>query len=49
MLLSFQSLTDDVMRQMEREKLLQSKYATLQEEIKTVNEVHTSSIQWMNV
>lgn len=30
---SFQSLTEDVMRQMEREKQLQTRYSELQEEL----------------
>lgn len=33
------------MRQMEREKLLQSKYANLQEEVNTLDEVRTHANQ----
>lgn len=33
------------MRQKDREKLLQSKYANLQEEIKILNEIQTNSDQ----
>lgn len=48
-LLLLQSLTEDVMRQMEREKTLQSKYANLQDEVKTVNEMHTNTNHGLNV
>lgn len=37
---NFQSLTEDVTRQMEREKSLQQKYANLQAEIKDLQEKH---------